>query len=88
LTPVVYTAQRGVGFSFSAGLCMSSVFNSKAAIEGWPCLFDARAVLMDIAAELLDRVWRIVTIQSKPYEYSDTMADKLKSELWKTALTH
>jgi hypothetical protein len=32
------------------------------------------------------RVWRIVSIQSRPYEYSDAMVDKLKSELWKTAL--
>jgi hypothetical protein len=57
--------------------------------QGWGAMLDDKSNRFRI--ELIqneDRVWRIVTIQSKPYEYSDAMADKLKAELWKTALTH
>jgi uncharacterized RDD family membrane protein YckC len=56
--------------------------------QGWGAMLDDKSNRFRI--ELIqneDRVWRIVAIQSRPYEYSDAMVDKLKSELWKTALT-
>ncbi|MFD0913146.1 RDD family protein [Methylophilus luteus] len=55
--------------------------------QGWGAMLDDKNNRFRV--ELIhneDRVWRIVSIQSRPYEYSDAMVDKLKSELWKTAL--
>ncbi|MGQ3089251.1 MAG: RDD family protein [Methylophilus sp.] len=57
--------------------------------QGWGAMLDDKDNRFRV--ELIqneDKVWRIVSIQSKPYEYSDAMVDKLKTELWKTALNH
>lgn len=61
--------------------------SGKQSWRGSGAIVDSTSNRLDVQIVMVgDAYWRVVTIQTMPYEYSDQLVTQLQSELWKTAV--